>query len=124
MLYGFKYTERNNYLMNGYSQYLILSELQGRYYIDRFYKDRKYHIDITDQLPAFCQTIEMQKTKEWHLQFYDSGINWFPDFGFRWSFSVITDQVAVSCGGKDRFPPGWEAFTKAINQFGDIFSEF
>ncbi len=122
MLYGFKYTERD-ILINGYYQYLILSELQGRYYIDKFYKNRKYHIDITDHIPAFCQTLEKQNIEEWHLQHYDSGMYWFPDFRFCWSLSIITDHVAVSCDGKDLFPPGWDAFKKAINQFGNIFPE-
>ena len=46
-LYGFKYTVKG---YGGYIEYIVLSEFDGRLYIDKYYYGTKHHFDITDKI--------------------------------------------------------------------------
>lgn len=119
-LYGFKYTvkERGGY----YGQYSILSEADNRYYIDKFYKGTKHHMDITDKIDDFCKALEALDIDEWNMKNYESSWEWFPPAD-DWTLEIHTDSISVTCKGQWDRPPRWEKFKKLVNQMGGIISD-
>lgn len=118
-LYGFKYTREEYSALNTSDrkiEYIILSKLNGRYFIDKFHDGTKYHFDITDKMDAFCKKIEKLNLNEWNMQYYDPTMFWFPDFYEDWTFQIQTDTINVMCKGDTTPPPRWNAFWKAFDK--------
>ena len=114
-LYGFKYTVKR---CREYIEYIILSESDGRLYIDKYYNGTKHHFDITDKIDTFCNEIKDLNIEEWNMKSFDSFIDWTPQAD-RWTFQINTDELSVSCMGDgtgDAFPHNWKEFWKSFNR--------
>lgn len=111
-LYGFKYIVKG---YGGYIEYIVLSEFDGRLYIDKYYYGTKHHFDITDKIGAFCHEIADLDIDSWNLNDYQSSILWFPPAD-DWTFQINTDALSVACRGQGEFPPNWKEFWEAFNR--------
>ena len=111
-LYGFKYTVKG---YGGYIEYIVLSEFDGRLYIDKYYYGTKHHFDITDKTDTFCHEIAELDIDSWNLNDYQSSILWFPPAD-DWTFQINTDVLSVACRGQGEFPPNWKEFWEAFNR--------
>ena len=100
-LYGFKYIVKG---YGGYIEYIVLSEFDGRLYIDKYYYGTKHHFDITDKIGAFCHEIADLDIDSWNLNDYQSSILWFPPAD-DWTFQINTYLLSVACRGQGEFPP-------------------
>ena len=111
-LYGFKYTVKR---CREYIEYIILSESDGKLYIDRYYNGSKHHFDITDRIDTFCCEIADLGIDSWNTFDYESSMHWVPPADY-WTFQIRTDTLSVACKGEGEFPPNWKEFWKAFNR--------
>ena len=111
-LYGFKYTVYR--FMVGYIEYIILSESDGKYYIDKYCNGTKHHFNVTDKIDTFCNEIKGLDIEKWNMNSFNSSIDWTPPADYR-TFQINTDELSVSCMG-DVFSSNWKEFWKAFNR--------
>lgn len=112
-LYGFKYTENSFFETN--KTYMILSESNGRYYIDKYCEGTKHHFDITDKIEQFYNEIKDLGIDKWNMNTYDSAIQYTPPSD-SWTFTIHFDDISVACSGCGAVPPNWNQFWKAFHR--------
>ena len=113
-LYGFKYTVSNSGT-HDFIRYVILSEINGKCYIDDYINGAKKHFDVTNNIDKFCKEITELGIDAWNMNVYQSSIYWFPPAD-QWTFELNTDDFSVVCKGQGEVPPNWNKFWTAFNK--------
>ena len=125
-LRGFKFTSNGyrkdnivrRYLLDNernYLEYAILSESDGRFFIDDYYNGTNHRYDITDKMDVFYNEIKDLGIEKWNMKTYESSMCWTPPADY-WTLEIHIEDISVICKGQGTAPEGWNEFWKAFHR--------
>lgn len=114
-LYKFKFIERN-WASNKFSKYIILEKQNKKQLLNVYLNDEIRIIDISNNIKTLCDKLVEINIQDWNLKNYYEPMEYLPSFS--WELCLETDEIYISCKGKDNYPPNFNKFIGVLKSIG------